>query len=102
MTRVASRTIRDRFDELIRRVNRDHECIVVEQDGHDLAAVIPVEDWIRLQELREEQDERQDAEEALRRLADPNQKPIPFEQVCAKWDETDARSRPVHRREVYR
>ena len=45
--------------------------------GKAVAALIPLEDLALLEEL----EDRLDVEEAERRLADPNEVPIPYEQV---------------------
>jgi PHD/YefM family antitoxin component YafN of YafNO toxin-antitoxin module len=53
------------------------ERVVVHRRGKAVAALIPLEDLALLEEL----EDRLDVEEAERRLADPNEVPIPYEQV---------------------
>jgi prevent-host-death family protein len=65
------------FDEIIDRVAHGGERVVIRRGKKTLAAVVPPEDVQALDQL----EDRQDVEEAKRRLADPKQKPIPYEKV---------------------
>jgi PHD/YefM family antitoxin component YafN of YafNO toxin-antitoxin module len=63
--------------EAVSRVTKKKERIVLQRRGKDVAALVPLEDLALLEEL----EDRRDVEEAKRRLADPNDKTIPYEQV---------------------
>jgi antitoxin (DNA-binding transcriptional repressor) of toxin-antitoxin stability system len=60
-------------------VKLNGERIVVREGGKDVAAIVPMEDLALLEEL----EDAADVEEARRRLADPNEKPIPWEKAKA-------------------
>lgn len=77
MTRLASGKVRQEFSETLNRVAYGRERIVLRRRGRDLAAVIPMEDLILLEEL----EDRLDVEEAERFLAEAKakrEKPIPW------------------------
>ena len=74
MTRITASKARGKFSDLLSRVSRKGERIVVRRRGKDVAAVVPVEDLALLEEMQD----RQDAAEAMRRLADPAEVPIPY------------------------
>lgn len=63
--------------EAVSRVTKKRERIVLQRRGKDVAALVPLEDLALLEDL----EDRLDVEEAQRRLADPNDKTIPYEQV---------------------
>jgi prevent-host-death family protein len=77
MTRMAASQVRETFSRTLNRVASKRERIVLHRRGKDVAALVPVEDLTLLEEL----EDRLDVEEAKRRLADPNDKTIPYEQV---------------------
>jgi len=77
MTRMTASKARGKFSDLLSRVSKRRERIVVHRRGKDVAALVPVEDLALLEELQD----RRDAEEAKRRLADPAEVPIPYEQA---------------------
>ncbi|OFV99559.1 MAG: hypothetical protein A3H28_15740 [Acidobacteria bacterium RIFCSPLOWO2_02_FULL_61_28] len=77
MTRMTASKARGKFSDLLSRVAKRHERIVVHRRGKDVAALVPVEDLALLEELQD----RRDAREAKRRLADPAEVPIPYEQA---------------------
>ena len=74
MTRVTTAAARKDFTGTLDRVTRKGERIVLQKGGKDVAALVPVADLERLEEL----EERLDAEEARRRMADPEDKAIPY------------------------
>ena len=80
MKRMTASKARGRFSDLLSRVANQHERIVVRRRGKDVAAVVPVEDLALLEEMQD----RKDAAEAMRRLADPTEVPMPYEQARKK------------------
>jgi prevent-host-death family protein len=92
MTRVSTTAARKDFDGTLDRVARKGTRIVLQRGGKDVAALVPVEDLIRLEEL----EERLDAEEARRRLADPADKAIP----CAEARRTLGLRQVPHRVDI--
>jgi len=77
MTRLPSGKVRQDFSETVNRVAYGGERIVLHRRGRDLAAVIPMDDLILLEEL----EDRLDVEEAERILAEAKTKrerPIPW------------------------
>lgn len=65
------------FADSLTRVITKGERVKVHRRGKAVAALIPLEDLALLEKL----EDRLDVEEAERRLADPNEVPIPYEQV---------------------
>jgi prevent-host-death family protein len=72
---------RKSFSKTINRVAFGKERIVLERRGEDVAAVIPVEDLELFERLMEEFEDHMDIKEAHRRLADPEDRSMPYEQV---------------------
>jgi len=64
------------FEELIERAAND-ERIIISYAGHQVA-LVSFDDLSFLEDIDHKLDE-EDAEEVKRRLADPSQKPVPFE-----------------------
>jgi PHD/YefM family antitoxin component YafN of YafNO toxin-antitoxin module len=77
MPRLATQKRQETFSHSLTRVVTKRERVVVHRRGKAVAALIPLEDLALLEEL----EDRLDVEEAERRLADPNEVPIPYEQV---------------------
>ena len=73
---IAQKTHRTVTNSLTRVVTNG-ERVKVHRRGKAVAALIPLEDLALLEEL----EDRLDVEEAERRLADPHEVPIPYEQV---------------------
>jgi prevent-host-death family protein len=69
------------FAEVIERVARGEERVVVRRDGEEIVAVIPMEDLKLLDRLIEEEEDRIDAEEARKVLTDPTDEAVPWEEV---------------------
>jgi prevent-host-death family protein len=75
--------VRQDFAETVNRVAYGGERIVLHRRGKNLAALIPLEDLALLEEL----EDRQDAEEARKALADANamgERPIPWAKAKKK------------------
>lgn len=67
--------------DAIRRATVEGERVVLEEDGKEVVALIPIEDLRWLEEL----EDRLDAEEAEKALAEfeaSGEAAIPFEQIC--------------------
>jgi len=83
--RLPAGKVRQDFAETVNRVAYGGERIVLHRRGRNLAALIPLEDLALLEEL----EDRQDAEEARKALADAKakgEKPIPWAQAKKKLD----------------
>jgi len=74
---IMARLAVSKAQEAVSRVTKKRERIVLQRRGKDVAALVPLEDLALLEEL----EDRLDVEEAQRRLANPNDKTIPYEQV---------------------
>ena len=79
MNRVAVGAARQDLAETLNRVAYKGERVVLHRRGRDVAAVVPLEDLRRLEDL----EDREDVTAARRALADPNEKPIPLDDVRA-------------------
>jgi prevent-host-death family protein len=77
MTRLAAQKVQENFSATLDRVVDKRERIILHRQGKNVAALVPVEDLALLEEL----EDRLDIEDAERRLADPNDTPIPYEQA---------------------
>jgi len=77
MTRLAAGKVRQEFAETINRVAYGRERVVVRRRGKDLAALIPFEDLMLLEELEHRLD-LEEAEEILARAKANREKPIPW------------------------
>lgn len=71
---------RNDFSETINRVAYGRERLVIERHK-DTVAVIPAEDLALLERLEREEEDRIDAAEATRILADPAEERVPWERV---------------------
>lgn len=80
MTRITQAEAKKTFPEMVRRVARGRKPVIVTEKGKDMVAVISVR---ALNRLLEEQQDREEVKEAKRRLADPNENRIPFDQIRA-------------------
>lgn len=81
LRRVSSSEAREEFSEIINRVAYGGERVVIRRRDKELAAVIPMEDLKLLERLIEEEEDRIDAEEAMKVLNDPTEESVPLEQV---------------------
>lgn len=77
MPRLATQKRQETLSHSLARVVTKRERVVVHRRGKAVAALIPLEDLALLEEL----EDRLDVEEAERRLADPSDKMVPYEQV---------------------
>jgi PHD/YefM family antitoxin component YafN of YafNO toxin-antitoxin module len=77
MARPVMQKTQNTVTNSLTRVVMKGERVVVHRRGKAVAALIPLEDLALLEEL----EDRLDVEEAERRLADPSDKSIPYEQV---------------------
>lgn len=77
MARMTTRQEKESFAEKVNRVVSKRERIIVRRNGKDVAALVPMEDLVALEEL----EDRRDLEEAKKALADAKkrgEKPIPW------------------------
>ena len=77
MARSATQKRQETFSHSLTRVVMKRERVVVHRRGKAVAALVPLEDLALLEEL----EDRADVQEAARRLADANDKAIPYEQI---------------------
>jgi PHD/YefM family antitoxin component YafN of YafNO toxin-antitoxin module len=77
MPRATAKKSDEALTDTLERVTQRKERVVVRQGRKNVAALVPMEDLALLEEL----EDLLDAREAARRLADPREKPIPYEQV---------------------
>lgn len=77
MTHLTAQKVQENFSDTLDRVADTGERIVLQNHGKDVAVLVPLEDLALLEEL----EDRLDVEEAERRLADPTDTPIPYEQA---------------------
>jgi len=82
MTNVGLTELRGALVETVNRVQYRGERVVLQRHGRPVAALVSVED-LRLLEALED---RLDAEEIERVLADPTEEWVPWEQVRAESD----------------
>ena len=77
MARITTHKAKESFAEKLNRVVSKQERIIVRRNGKDVAALVPMEDLVSLEEL----EDRRDLEEAKRAIADAKrkgEKPIPW------------------------
>lgn len=77
MARITTHKAKESFAEKLNRVVSKRERIIVRRNGKDVAALVPMEDLVALEEL----EDRRDLEEAKKALADAKrkgEKPIPW------------------------
>lgn len=79
MRPIAKSKTRDELSEIVKRVTRDRERVIVRRKGRKIAAVIPLEDLRLLERLEEEAEDRRDVEAAKKALKDPGT--IPWEKL---------------------
>ena len=76
MTRVMANEAAGELSEMLERVASKRERIPIRRRGKVVAALVPAEDLALLE--AEELQDRRDAKEAKRRLADPQEIPVPY------------------------
>ena len=79
MTRLRASEARDNFSDTLNRVAYGGECIVLERNGKDVAAVIPPEDLRLFLRLLEEFEDREDVKAAREAMREPGT--VPWEEV---------------------
>ena len=79
MIRVTPSRAQGDLAKILERVTSKRERIAIHRRGKVVAALVPAEDLAVLEE--EELQDRQDARDAKRRLADPREVPIPYERA---------------------
>jgi len=65
------------FSDVLKRVATKRERIILNSRGKDIAVLVPVEDLALLEEM----EDRRFALEGYRRLRDPQEVPVPYEQA---------------------
>ncbi len=80
MNKISVTAARDELADALNRVAYTHESIVVTRRNRPLAAIVSMDDYHRLEELRRLEDEL-DGAEADRILADPNLKLLDWDDV---------------------
>ena len=80
MTRLAASTAREDFTDILKRVARGGERIVLRRGRKDLAALVPLKD-LRLLEKIEDRLDLDDARKALSDSKKKGAKPIPWEKA---------------------
>ncbi len=78
MTRIAAAKLRQHFADTVNRVAYGRERMLLHRRGKDLAALIPVEDLVLLEELEDRLDAR-DVKRILARSKARGEKPVPWE-----------------------
>jgi prevent-host-death family protein len=71
--------VRDEFADTLNRVAFGANRVVLRRRGKPLAALIPIEDYHRLELLEREAIDRADLETVAERASDQSQKAIPYE-----------------------
>ncbi len=79
MTRMTASKAQGQLPEILDRVAAKHERVVLRRGGKDIAVIVPIDDLGILEQ--EELQDRLDAKEAAKRLKDPKEIPIPYEQA---------------------
>ena len=77
MTRISTGNAKQSFAETLHRVASKRERVIVSSQGKDVAAIVPIEDLVALEEM----EDRRDLEQAKKALADARkkgEKPIPW------------------------
>ena len=64
ITYLSTADAKEEFVELINRVSHNKECVMLTRRGHDVAAVVPVEDFLLLLKTHHKK-ELEEATEAL-------------------------------------
>ena len=79
MTRLAATKAKSRFGTLLRSAGVNKKRIIVTKKGKAVAAMVPMEDVLLLQQLEDRAD-REAARLALAEMKQKGLKPIPYEQ----------------------
>jgi prevent-host-death family protein len=87
MTRLTASQTRTAFADVLNRVAYGGERIVVHRRGKDLAALVPMKEYERLERILQEAEDRADAaafKRAKRQFEKSGRKGIPWETVKAR------------------
>ena len=68
------------ISELLDKVAETKRPVVLRRGNRNVAVVIPMAEYRQLKRLLRELEDREDAELALKRLSDPNETVMPYEQ----------------------
>lgn len=85
MTTVSAKQAREQFSHLLSRAAYGKEHVIVERHGKRVAALVPIEDLMLLEEIMEKLDYRRDVCEARAALAEIER------EGTVPWDEIRAR-----------
>lgn len=85
MTRQTAKEAKARIARNLEHVEKTGEPVAFERDGKPVAVLVSAKDFALLQRLREAEADRLDIEEAERRLSDPSEVPIPFEEARKRF-----------------
>lgn len=80
MTRVAASKAREDFTDTLKRVAREGERIVLRRGRKDIAAIVPLGDLKRLEQIEDRLD-LDDIRKALSESSKKGKKPIPWEKA---------------------
>ena len=80
MTRMAAGALRKNLSDSLNRVAYRRERIILQRRGKNVAALVPVDDLKLLEELEDKRD-AEDARKALAEMKAKREKPIPWEKV---------------------
>ena len=89
MERIGVSKLRNELTETLSRVAREGQRFIIRRRGKDVAGLIPPEDAILLEEIKD----RRDVKDAQRILADPQEKPVPYRSVRSGMGIETRRSR---------
>jgi prevent-host-death family protein len=80
MTRIPVTKARKTLSDVVSRVAFGGDCFVLSRNGHDLAAIVPMELY-RLMEQEEDKRDAADMQRAKREAAARGEKPVPYEEA---------------------
>ena len=81
MDHLSTSEARRQFAELVNRVCYGHERVVIGRRGHELAAVVSIQDLRLLERLADQLEDQLDSEDAQRVLADERDELVPWDRV---------------------
>ncbi len=80
MSRQAASKVREDFSEVIDEVRHHGERVILHRRGKDVAAIVPLEDLALIEAI----EDKMDVEEAMRRLNDPKDESMPYDEIRKK------------------
>lgn len=81
LVRMSTTELKQILDEIVKKVGLGEERLILTQEGKDVAAVISIEEFWLLEKVIEELEDKIDIEEIEKRLSDPNEVAVPYQQV---------------------